>query len=135
MTGEGIAPVGIDEDLARFIFSSRHIRKTDGTASQNAFIPAPDGTLSVVRHDALEEPDLWSIGRAIGDQRGRTLHGRADSKALEYERYSLKVVAAPTELTEHHAEVREWPPEKPKQKAIAVRIAAAAGQVKVPPAS
>ncbi len=127
-------PVLSHEMLARFIFSRHHIRQADRTVKPDAFIPPRDQPLSVIRHNDLEEQGLWSVGRAIEKLRQRSLHGRADVRAAVFEMNGLEVVAAPLPDIAQHAEVTRWPPEKPRQKAIAQKVAMEAGKVReVPP--
>jgi hypothetical protein len=118
-----------EEVLARFVFSSNHIRKENGRVHENAFMPPPVGALSVTRHNALDSEHLWLLGLAIGAQTPRTLYGRADVTAATYRSVKLDVKAAPAPGNDHHAEVVGWPSEKPKQKLIALEVAAQAAAV------
>jgi hypothetical protein len=115
-----------DETLARFIFSSRHIRH-DRTVRPEAFMPRHGEGLSVVRHDDLREPGLWAVGKAMEQDRVDTLHGRSDVAAATFVAHHLRVAAAPTAVTIHHAEVIGWPDDKSARLLVAKKIAAKAG--------
>lgn len=135
MTEERIGkPVTADEQLARFILQRSHLRQ-DGTSKQDAFIPHPWPDLSVTRHLQLTEKELWSIGQNIARQTAKTLYGRADVRASDFQRHRLRVIAARVEGNPNHANVTGWPTEKPAQKIIAQQIAAAAGKAHQPPRS
>lgn len=136
MANEGRgAQVTSTEHLARFILHRSHLRQ-DWTVKPDAFIPHPWPDLSVTRHLSLSETELWNIGRDVGRQTGKTLHGRADVRAFNFEQYALRVIAAPVAENRNHANVTGWPMEKPAQKAIAQEIAKAAGEArKTPPNS
>jgi hypothetical protein len=136
MTNEGarrlITP---DEQLARFILHRSHLRQ-DWTVKPDAFIPHPWPNLSVTRHLQLSETELWNIARNVARQTEKTLHGRADVQASNFERHTLRVIAAPVSENPNHANVSGWPMEKSAQKAIAQEIAQAAGKAReVPPDS
>lgn len=133
MTKEGTGkPVTADEQLARFILQRSHLRQ-DGTVKQDAFIPHPWPDLSVTRHLQLTERELWSIGQNVARQTAKTLHGRADVRASDFQRHRLRVIKARVEGNPNHANVTGWPTEKPAQKIIAQQIAAAAGKAHQPP--
>lgn len=124
--------VASDERLARFILYQRHLRQ-DWTVKPDAFIPHPRHELSVTRHLQLFEPEIWNIARQVARQTGKTLHGRADVRASDFERQTLRVVPAPVPDNPNHANVSGWPLEKSAQKAIAQEIAHAAGKAREAP--
>jgi hypothetical protein len=124
--------VASDERLARFILQRSHLRQ-DWTVKSDAFIPHPRHELSVTRHLQLSEPEIWNIARQVANQTGKTLHGRADVRASDFERQTLRVVAAPVLENPNHANVSGWPLEKSAQKAIAQEIAHAAGKAREAP--
>ena len=113
---ENLSPVYDDELLARFIRYKRHIRE-NGTVKQDAFIPHPHRDLSVIRHIALNENELWDIGRVIITH----LYGRADIYAIEVLNQKLRI--EPTSTPRNHANITGWPPEKEAQKIIALELA------------
>ena len=127
-------PVMDDEVLARFIFSSHHIRH-DRTVRPEVFMPRQRESLSVVRHDDMGDSGLWAVGRAMEQGRTDTLHGRSDVAAAAFVEQHLRVVAAPTLVTVHHAEVHGWPEDKSARKLVALKVAARASLALEVPAS
>lgn len=126
------SPVASEELLARFILHRSHLRQ-DWTVKPDAFIPHPWPNLSVTRHLYLSETELWKIARQVARQTEKTLHGRADVRASDFERQTLRVVADPVLGNPNHANVSGWPLEKSAQKAIAQEIAQAAGKAREAP--
>lgn len=124
--------VASDERLARFILQRSHLRQ-DWTVKPDAFIPHPRHELSVTRHLHLSEHELWYIAQRVARQTGKTLQGRADVRASDFERQTLRVVAAPVLENPNHANVSGWPLEKSAQKAIAQEIAHAVGKAREAP--
>lgn len=118
-----------DELLARFIYQSSHIRPSDRTVKPNAFLPPANLLCSVTRHLQATEDELWSVGQDGAQQRGATLHGRADLKAEVCTGQGLSVLKAPIQGNPNHADVSGWPADKPAQKIIAQELAAAASLV------
>jgi len=123
---ETVNSVSSDELLARFILYKSHLRQ-DGTVKPDAFIPHPWPDLSVTRHLQLLEADLWMIGWTIARQTAKILHGRADFRAAIVQQHKLEVVAAPVPNNPNHANIANWPHDKPAQKAIAQELAASVG--------
>lgn len=120
-------PIPPHERLARFILQRSHLRQ-DGTVKQDAFIPYPWPSLSVTRHLHLGEADIWRIGQDVARQTAKTLRGRADVQAADFQRHRLQAITAPVAGNPNHADITGWPREKSAQKAIAQDIAAAAGK-------
>lgn len=116
-----IAP---DEILARYIFSSRFIRKSDGSVKPDAFIPHPYLDLSVTRTINLSEEQIWAIGKNIESNRSTnaTLHGRADTTAQIFTDQNLNINPDPTKDNPNHAIVAGWPKDKPAQKMLALEV-------------
>jgi len=122
-------PVADDELLARFVLYSRWGR-ADQSVKPDAFIPHPYPDLSVTRHAGISETELWQIGQDVADERPATLYGRADVQALAATKLSLRIV--PTLEPKNHANITGWPPDKPRQKILALELAAVAGYVPMP---
>ena len=122
-------PVTSDELLARFILQRSHLRP-DGSVKQDAFVPYPLPDLSVTRHLQLTDNELWSIGQDVARITAKTLRARADVRASDFQQHRLPVIAAPVKGNPYHANVTNWPAEKPAQKIIAQQIAAAAGKAR-----
>jgi len=119
-----IPPVNADELLARFIIFSKHFRSSNNTVKPDAFIPHPLIELSVTRHREATEDELWREGERVAAIRSATLHGRADVPADAFEDQDLSVVAKPIiPENPNHADVINWPTEKPAQKMKAREIA------------
>ncbi len=121
-----VPQVTINETLARYVLQSSHIRRSNQTVKPDAFIPHPHQDLSVTRHMQASEEELWGVGEAIARERDKTLYGRADISAAQCMAQHLKVAAKPIPANPNHAEVFDWPADKPAQKIIALEIAAKA---------
>jgi len=114
-------PVAEAEWLARYIVRKQHVRG-DGTVKPDPFIPFKYVELSVTRHLALTEQQIWDIGNMVASQTHTQLQGRADTQASAYVRQRLRVIAAPEEQNPNHANVVDWPADKQAQKEIALEI-------------
>jgi len=114
--------VGESEMLARFILQGSYVR-SDNTIRQNAFIPHPYPDLSVTRHLNWNEAQIWENGEAVARTSKKNLHGRGDCLCSVYRFFKLKVLAAPVQGNPNHANVTDWPADKPAQKIIALQIA------------
>ncbi len=128
-----------DEVLARFVFSSRHLRMSDNTIKPDAFLPHPHTELSVTRHRDASESELWGAGREVAEFRQRTLHGRGDIVADAFLERDLGLCAAPVigdaNLPDNpnHANVTGWPKnDRGRQRLLALEIAAQAKLVRPP---
>lgn len=118
-----VPEVGPDEELARYILFSNHIR-SDRTLKPDAFIPHPHLKLSVTRHLQATEEELWEVGDDVAKARSRPLYGRGDIGVPVCRAQRLVVRAEPIADNPNHAHVSDWPADKPAQKAIAQEIAA-----------
>lgn len=130
--------VAVDERLSRYLHQSNHIRKSNNTVTQNAFIPHPYTDLSVTRHLDLDETEIWSIGADIAQQNQKTLYGRADIEVSNFLEQNLRVISDPVlpspgyRGNPNHAIVNGWPSDKPSQKIIALEISSKAKYIPVP---
>lgn len=127
-----VPDVSEDEVLARFLLFSRWIRQ-DGTVKPDAFIPHPYPDLSVTRHRETNEEVLWNNGVTVAAARKLNLYGRADVKVIDCHSQSLLVAAAPLPDNPNHANIINWPADKPHQKMIAVELSKASGRYKPNP--
>ena len=118
-----VPPVSSEELLARFIVFSKHIRSSNMTVKPDAFIPHPHIELSVTRHRDATEDELWQEGERVAALRSATLYGKADVTAGAFEDEDLSVVAKPIAPNPNHADVIDWPADKPAQKMKALEIA------------
>ena len=123
-------PIGAEEGLARFIFSSSHFSRENNRVKHNAFMPAPAGKASVFRIKGLEGTAVWKIGSEIAEQRSQSLHGRADITAGTVSRTGLSIKSS--EPPPRHCNIEGWPVEKSAQKLIAIELANAATLVLKP---
>jgi hypothetical protein len=126
-----VPEVSQDEVLARYVLHSSHIR-ANGTVKADAFMPYALVQMSVTRHLQASEAELWQVGAAVAATRQRTLYGRADITAQTCLGQKLSVVAAALAGNPNHANVGNWPQDKPAQKMIALEIAATASFVGAP---
>ncbi len=121
MPGIGERPVASEEILARFILRDGCVR-ADGTLRPDPFMPFKHVELSVTRHLGLEASELWAAGSLVAEETGTTLHGRADVTAEVFEKRNLHVTPKPLPNNPNHADVVDWPADKPSQKEIALLI-------------
>ncbi|MBM3264047.1 MAG: hypothetical protein FJY97_11565 [candidate division Zixibacteria bacterium] len=123
MSGDAPTPVDSTEQLARFVFFHRYVR-ADGMVRADAFIPHPYSDLSVTRHLALTEDEIWEMGKSARGNREVVLQGRADISAQVV--ISQSLVITPDEPPRNHAVITGWPPDKPAQKIKAQLLSVAA---------
>jgi hypothetical protein len=117
------------ELLARYAVDKSYYRPSDGSVRHNAFMPGSDGATSVFRISEISEDDVWIIGRQyVGEPRGKRLLGRAQITAGKVFAQGLQVQLQ--EPPPRHAGIVGWPDEQPKQKEIALRLAAEAAFIK-----
>ncbi|MCL4741159.1 MAG: hypothetical protein KJZ54_03060 [Phycisphaerales bacterium] len=131
--GVARALVADQEVLARFVMRASWVRQ-DGTVKQDAFMPPRSLELSVSRHVGRTEANLWARGAAVAAASERPLVGRADiGTGAVRAVVPLVAVEAPLAEDPGHAHIVGWPPmaQKPAQKALAARLAAAARFVQV----
>lgn len=120
---DNVPPVDAGELLARFLMQKSHFRPGDGTVKPDAFVPHPYEELSVNRHRDASVDEIWAVGQSLAAAVGRSLKGRADVLATAFLRQELSVQAAPIDGNPNHANVLNWPKDKPAQKAMAQEIA------------
>lgn len=99
--------VGPNENLSRFIFSSRHFGRQPPRVKAEAYMPHR-GEVSVFRVDGLTNAKIWEIGIKIATSRDRPLYARGDTAAHKVRRIGLE--AMPAEPPLHHA--RSWAGQK-----------------------
>jgi len=118
------AIIGANENLSRFIFSTKHFSRQPLRVKAEAYMPS-QGQVSVFRVDGLIATQIWEIGDEIAEKRDRTLYARGDIKAREVGRSGLDIL--PAEPPPRHANIVGWPEnDKPRQKLIALQLAAVA---------
>jgi hypothetical protein len=127
-----VPDVAANELLARFVLQGSHVRSSNQTVKPDAFIPPPNGKMSVTRHLMATEEEIWEVGRRVATQRSKTLYGRGDVTASAYRAQNLSVEADDIPGNPNHTHVLNWPSDKAAQKMIASEIAAAAKYVPIP---
>ena len=126
------APISSGEQLARFIFSSNHIRSTAPRVRAGAFLPPPDLKLSVFRKSKMDLSYYASIKSFIESDRKRRIKNTAlfSQDCLA----ALNLTAVPEE-TQHkwHADIEGWPTgtDKLEHKARLKEVAGALAQQSV----
>ncbi len=113
-----------DERLCRFSFEKRYMR---GSISPAAFMPPKTGGTPVYRTSGCTEKRVWLLGFLYVERKRRDsakILGRADISADAALREELKIRPR---LSPHprHAELTNWPDDKPPQKDKAVALAQA----------
>lgn len=115
--------IGAGEQTTRYILSKRHFSASKRTVKSGAYLPAPNGETSVYRTSDVPEEEIWNIGReAVAKPRDGSLYARGDVPVAAIVKTGLKVVPD-TGPHPRHANITGWPPEKDKQKMLAVEIA------------
>jgi hypothetical protein len=127
-----VPPVARSESLARYVLTARHVRSSNGSIKQDAFIPSPHVELSVTRHFLASAEEIWAVGEDVAKSRDLPLVGRADIEVDACLNQNLTVAADPLPGNPNHALINEWPAEKAKQKLIAIEIAATARYLPAP---
>jgi hypothetical protein len=105
--------------IARFLFSG-HCTPT--RVKENAFLPPPNLSLSVAIADGLQESAAREIALTYLEKPDRPCKGYATIPADCIVAESLSITRD-DEPYIRHAVVEGWPPDKPRQKAIAQRLA------------
>ena len=121
-----VPPVASDEQLARYVLHRRWIRPDGKTIKQDAFFPPASLRFSVTRHLLASETELWSVGNAVAAARNLSLYGRADFQAHVCSNHKLSIEPAQIAGNPNHAEIVNWPVDKPLQKIVAQELAASA---------
>lgn len=138
---DNIPAVEDDELLARYATQSGHFRPSDKRVKQSLFLPHPCQELSVTRHREATEYEIWSAGHNVAAALNRSLYGRSDIQAGDCKIETLRVVEKPIKGNPkvpdnpNHADIVGWPEAKQEQKAIALKLAAAATKLMSPPST
>ena len=119
-----VPPVDDAELLARFIVNGNEVR-ADGTVRPQLFLPYKWIALSVNRHRDATSNETWAVGFQVAEQRGKTLHGRADIRASSCRVGTLSVLASPiVPHNPNHADIIGYPARKDEQLSLAAKLAA-----------
>jgi len=121
------------ERLARYVFSSSHIKRTKVRPKYAAFLPqynekSSELETSVFRISGITQSKIWEIGDYVASERNKkasntlTLKGYARFLYKNLEKYSLKLKI---ETSSHplHANIVGWPEEPEERKLIAILLA------------
>ena len=127
-----VPPVSPGELLSRFVLFSSHVRRSDNSVKQDAFIPHPKPELSLTRQINATDSELWQEGDRVAQIRSCTLYGRAVLQASAFNDEDLTVVAKPIPANPNHADAINWPADKAAQKMKAVLIASKAEFIPTP---
>ena len=114
------------ERISRFIFSRRHMDEASGWVSPAAFMP-PTKTkdTSVYRTTKCGEGRIWLIGDLFVARKRkdrRSIRSRADVTSDLVFQEGLRIVASRSPHP-RHADVTNWPDDKPQQKIKAMALA------------
>jgi hypothetical protein len=128
-----VPPVAAAELLSRFVLFTAHVRSSDNTVKQDAFMPHPRVELSLTRHLEATDAELWQEGERVAAIRARPLYGRAVVPASAFVDEGLSVEAKPIiPENPNHADAVNWPVEKAAQKMKALQIAAKSTYISKP---
>jgi hypothetical protein len=109
--------------LSRFIFRSGDFNRSQNRPKPSAFLPPPDLRTSAFWIDQLSEPEVWWIGDNVAAGVRGSPSARADITASTVFDTGLKIEPDPTPHP-RHIDICGWPPEKDKQKSIALDLCA-----------
>lgn len=119
--------VSLKESLGRYLPEESYFSSTKNSVKPKAFMPPPDLCLSVFRIDGLTLEEVWEMGeREVINfmAQPKELYGLADIKVSRVKEVNLEV--NPNDNPPRHANIIGWPPEKARQKLIAIELAARA---------
>lgn len=111
------------EVISRFAMSSRQYGTQPLEAKFPLFMPPDDLRMSVYRTSGLNLEETWALGQQyVADPQQKQVKGRADLLASEAREHHLEVIGVP-EPHDRHAEIVGWPPDRIRQRLLAVRLA------------
>jgi hypothetical protein len=101
-----------DEHVARFIYSTSNIRKSQARPKPGVFSPSLHAPfeLSVVHSSGLADSEIWDLGRqTLGNQPGRErIQGRADIPVQSLLDVRLRALRDDNPF-KRHTSVIDWP--------------------------
>ena len=123
MTREPDLAVQPSERITRYILDRSKFKPGKIQVKFTAFMPPPNGELSVYRTISLSEPEVWQIGSDyVASVTGKTLYARADVRASAIFDLNLRIISAP-EPHPRHANIVDWPGEDGPQRVVAMQLA------------
>ena len=128
--------VSAQEQISRFIFNKRHMIPAKGEVKVAAFMPnSKTNDVSVYRIGNCSEKKIWVIADFFVERKRsdkRKLLGRGDLTSSVVFQQDLKIIADPSRRLKiilapsrhpRHANVTNWPNDRPTQKLIAEKLA------------
>ena len=116
--------VSPSEPISRFIFSREHVKA--GRVSSAAFMPSPKTLdISVYRTSGCGERKIWLLGDlfvAAKRRQNRGILARADLASQLVFNEGLDIIPEPSPHP-RHANVTNWPSDKPQQRIKAMVLA------------
>jgi len=120
---EPSATVEESECITRYIFEKKRYSKVNKRVKYKAFIPPPNGQMSIYRIDELEDATIWELAREyVEPQYGKRALARADTSAEKVFAESLSIVPN-VDPHPRHAEMTGWPSNEDAKQMIAVTLA------------
>jgi hypothetical protein len=115
------------EQITRYILQRRgHHSAEKGIVKYGAFMPPPNGRMSVYRTSSLDDNGIWQIGqRYVAQPQGKAIVARGDvtTKLIRgADAGVLDVVPAPNPHR-LHAHIIGWPTRKDEQMMLAKELA------------
>jgi hypothetical protein len=109
--------------LTRFIFDRNHFSRAKLVPKPGAFLPE-SSTLktSASWKDDLSEYEIWKIGLAVGEGRGKPPRARADFDLGAISEVKLSLESDPMPDNSRHVNICGWPTAKDEQKSIAMLL-------------
>lgn len=123
LQNNSIETLSSSDRLARFLTSSGFYAKTDNRVKYRAFLPAPNGQLSVFFTERTEESILrkTALEHVHSKRPDVNIHGYALNNVKDYRIHKLSVIKS--EPPPNHINIESWPTEKDEQIFIAQEIA------------
>lgn len=118
------SPIELSSELGRYLTSSGHFAKTLGKVKHGAFMPNPDGELSVFYLTGKEEKERIKISKAYIFPKlphGRSIYGYAENIVQDFKNAKLEVNKF--EPPPDHFNIEGWPESKDEQMFIAQELA------------
>jgi hypothetical protein len=117
-------------EVTRYCFDRSQIRTSNSTVKHNLFVPPSNLRLSVYVTDGYSDQQVWSIGRLVEQDRGKTLRAKAIVRGDLIRQHALRI-DLDNVPRDRHANVVDWPDSEPQQLHLA-HILANAAQVSFP---
>jgi len=117
-----VESVVCSEELSRFVFSSKHIKKQEGVVKAAAFLPNSKGKTSIFRKSRMLPEEYENKKIVIAEKRELKLKAVALINASTVLNANLQIEP---EESEHkwHADIISWPIDKDEQKLMAQVLA------------